>query len=438
MVLMTVVGGSLFLAGGAHGDDYWGSQPAQPGSQKADKATSGQSDDFWGATAGGAKSSQPEKGAGQQAAADEFWSGATGTSLDTFMAEREVKRKEAVAKAEEARQIWLAEVARQEQIRKEEEERQAQIRQEEEERQAQIRRDEEERQAQIRQEEEEEQAQRRSDEEREARYRREQREAQEAEDRQSTSNAWADLGRHIQQQGEEMSSFMANIDRQTIAAINDSKRVQAAQAAERERARAEREEREADRRRDAERDREARADAQRTADNRRAQEGARLRQQEQARQEKQARQQEQAHLQAQARQKEQARKEQDRERAEAEKSKLAEQQAEKQARAHTGNPGEDAQGCVEAHVSGDQLTFSNKCGEKVFVIWCGALKYTKKRCGDGPSGGFYTQSDNLAVGAEKTTTIAGEFSYGACKGGIGFGSDEFSDSPNGSYKCLKR
>lgn len=201
------------------------------------------------------------------------------------------------------------------------------------ERQAQVRRDEEERQAQIRRDKDEEYAQQKRDEEREAREWEEKYAAHQEEGRQSTREAWAGLGRHIQLQGADISSTMANIDRQTNAAIKESNRVLAAQAAERERARAEREEREADRRRDVERDRVARVDAQRSAETQRAQENERIRQQEEARREKQARQQEQAQLQEQALQKEQARKQElVRKKAEAEKSKLAEQQAEEQAR----------------------------------------------------------------------------------------------------------
>jgi hypothetical protein len=134
-----------------------------------------------------------------------------------------------------------------------------------------IRRAEEERLAQIRRDEEEEQAQRKNKEEREARAWREKRDAQDAEDRQATSNAWADLGRQIQQQGAEIGATMNTINRQKAAAINDSNRVLAAQAAERERARAEKAEREADRRRDA-----AAQQSARQAESRRAAEADRV------------------------------------------------------------------------------------------------------------------------------------------------------------------
>lgn len=115
----------------------------------------------------------------------------------------------------------------------------------------------------IRRAEEERKAEIRREEEREERYRRQEREAREAEDRESTSSAWADVGRHIQQVGAENMALLNRVDRQTIAAMNESNRIRAAQAAERERARAERDEREADRRREVAREREARERAAR-------------------------------------------------------------------------------------------------------------------------------------------------------------------------------
>lgn len=128
-----------------------------------------------------------------------------------------------------------------------------------------IRRAEEERQAQVRRDEEERQARVRRDEEREARRERDERQARDAEDRQSTSDYNAAIGAQIRQRGAADAALLGKIDRQTSAAIADSNRVLAAQAAERDRARSEREDREADRRRDAERERSARADAERSA-----------------------------------------------------------------------------------------------------------------------------------------------------------------------------
>lgn len=102
-------------------------------------------------------------------------------------------------------------------------------------------------------------------------------------------------------------------------------------------------------------------------------------------------------------------------------------------------PGESAQSCVNARTNGDTLTFTNNCSEHVFVLWCGDLKYTKKKCGDGPSGGYYTQSENIPPGKESTTTINGQYHYAACKGGISFGNDgNYKDHSDGTITCLKR
>lgn len=120
-----------------------------------------------------------------------------------------------------------------------------------------IRRAEEERQAQDRRDEEERQARVRRDEEREARRERDERQARDAEDRQSTRDYNAAIGKQIMQGFAQNAVVLNQIDRQTNNAIADSNRVLAAQAAERDRARSEREDREADRRRDAERERSA-------------------------------------------------------------------------------------------------------------------------------------------------------------------------------------
>jgi hypothetical protein len=109
--------------------------------------------------------------------------------------------------------------------------------------------------------------------------------------------------------------------------------------------------------------------------------------------------------------------------------------------AYAKNSGEDAQNCVSASNNNGEVTLQNNCGEKVFAIWCGDIKYTKKRCGDGPSGGFFTQSDNIGVGGTTTIHVKpdGNYSYGACKGSISFGNDgTFKDYPSGSYTCLER
>jgi hypothetical protein len=104
------------------------------------------------------------------------------------------------------------------------------------------------------------------------------------------------------------------------------------------------------------------------------------------------------------------------------------------------NPGESAQECVDVTKgAAGKVSFTNTCGEKIFVIWCGDLKYSKQRCGNGPKGGFYTHSANLAPGQSNDVAFDGRFSYAACKGGISFGNDgEYLDTPSGGIQCLKR
>lgn len=102
------------------------------------------------------------------------------------------------------------------------------------------------------------------------------------------------------------------------------------------------------------------------------------------------------------------------------------------------NPGESAQHCVSARSDGKgKVTFTNRCSEKVFVMWCGELTYSKQRCGDAPDGGYYTHTDNIPAGQSRTTSIKGRFSYAACKGSVGFGKKGFwQDWPDGRYRCL--
>lgn len=102
------------------------------------------------------------------------------------------------------------------------------------------------------------------------------------------------------------------------------------------------------------------------------------------------------------------------------------------------NPGQSAQHCVHAQADGKgHVTFTNRCNEKVFVMWCGDLTHSKKRCGDAPDGGFYTHTDNVPAGQSRSTAVRGRFNYAACKGSVGFGKKGYwEDSPDGSYKCL--
>jgi hypothetical protein len=101
------------------------------------------------------------------------------------------------------------------------------------------------------------------------------------------------------------------------------------------------------------------------------------------------------------------------------------------------NPGKSAMDCVSAARDKDDVIFSNNCGGKVFVVWCGEMKYTKKRCGDGPKGNsFYTHSNNIEPGKNIRASAIKEYRYAACHGGIAFGKDEIQDQPDGSFACI--
>jgi hypothetical protein len=100
------------------------------------------------------------------------------------------------------------------------------------------------------------------------------------------------------------------------------------------------------------------------------------------------------------------------------------------------NPGTPATKCITFKPGGEKPVFTNNCGEKAFVIYCGSLKYSKKKCGD--DGHFYTHSFNIGPGESRDIDANGKIVWGACLGGVSFGRDEFSDSPDGSFKCIKR
>lgn len=95
--------------------------------------------------------------------------------------------------------------------------------------------------------------------------------------------------------------------------------------------------------------------------------------------------------------------------------------------------------CVDAAQSGDKVVFSNRCNSNVYVLWCGALKYSKDRCGDGPKGVYHTHSANIEAGATKSIDVRGRIDYAACMGRIGFGNDRnYEDLGNGQIRCLSR
>ena len=60
------------------------------------------------------------------------------------------------------------------------------------------------------------------------------------------------------------------------------------------------------------------------------------------------------------------------------------------------NRGESAMDCLivsdgAEQPSGVEIVFTNQCDEQIFMLWCGELQFSDRRCGDGPNGGFYTQ-----------------------------------------------
>jgi hypothetical protein len=103
----------------------------------------------------------------------------------------------------------------------------------------------------------------------------------------------------------------------------------------------------------------------------------------------------------------------------------------------SGNSGQSAMECVSPSRDKGDVVFKNTCNYKIFVVWCGEQKYTKKRCGDGPQGNsYYTHSDNVGPGADKRVSGIQEYKYAACEGSIGFGKSEIKDSPDGSFRCV--
>ena len=107
--------------------------------------------------------------------------------------------------------------------------------------------------------------------------------------------------------------------------------------------------------------------------------------------------------------------------------------------AHAKNPGESAMHCVQALPGNGEVTIVNNCGEKVFVIYCGDLKYAKKRCGEGSNGGYYTHSQNIAAGTEGKIHVRGGYRYFSCKGAIGFGNGgTYRETSVDSVECLVR
>jgi hypothetical protein len=101
------------------------------------------------------------------------------------------------------------------------------------------------------------------------------------------------------------------------------------------------------------------------------------------------------------------------------------------------NTGRSAMDCVSAQREGSDVAFHNRCAGQVFVVWCGDLKYSKKRCGDGPAGNsYYTHSTNVKPGDKGYARGVGDYRFAACEGSIAFGKDEIRDQPDGSFVCV--
>lgn len=101
------------------------------------------------------------------------------------------------------------------------------------------------------------------------------------------------------------------------------------------------------------------------------------------------------------------------------------------------NTGKSAMQCVSVNQVKDDVQFTNTCDKQIFIVWCGDLKYTKQKCGDGPKGNsYYTHSNNIMPGQTISTSVTGQYKYAACEGGIAFGKDEIQDRPDGGFTCI--
>lgn len=101
------------------------------------------------------------------------------------------------------------------------------------------------------------------------------------------------------------------------------------------------------------------------------------------------------------------------------------------------NTGRDAMRCLTITRDKEDLYFENTCSQPIFVVWCGDMKNTKRKCGDGPAGNnFYTESMNVPVGRRMKTYGVGSYKYAACEGSIGFRKKEIQDRPDGTFTCI--
>lgn len=111
------------------------------------------------------------------------------------------------------------------------------------------------------------------------------------------------------------------------------------------------------------------------------------------------------------------------------------------------NPGRDASNCVRterrngATSNADEITLRNVCDRQIFVIYCGNLPWDDRNCSGGSHSSFFTHSVNLRPGQTNGVMIrkGGRIYTGACEGTISFGNrGHFTDSQNGSYRCLAK
>jgi len=111
------------------------------------------------------------------------------------------------------------------------------------------------------------------------------------------------------------------------------------------------------------------------------------------------------------------------------------------------NPGKVADHCVNIETKkaqyGDTVYYDmrNSCDQTIFVIYCGDVVGSNRRCDGGSKSVYYTHSKILRPGISSQAAIRGngQFHWGACIGSIGFGNEgHFQDFPDGRYTCLAR
>lgn len=111
--------------------------------------------------------------------------------------------------------------------------------------------------------------------------------------------------------------------------------------------------------------------------------------------------------------------------------------------AQAGNPGQDAMHCLEVSMeqssNSTRIYFNNICDYKIFVVWCGDVKYSNRKCGSLEQ--YFTHSTNIKPHQTEGAVIEinGDIKYAACVGGIGFGSKGIyhPSIEKGKYACTE-